>query len=131
MCTSKDETGGRKEKLCRAKYCRRIPAKRSKTPYCARCKTRQARERNPYAYFLRKLRGNAKRRGKECSLTLEEFKYFCDETGYLELRGRCSGCMTIDREDNEEGYHFWNIKIMEHDDNIRKGHVAYFQNRKE
>lgn len=94
-------------------------------------KTREAKEKNPHAYFLRKIRSNAKRRGHECTLTLSEFKRFCDDTGYLDTRGRMSGCMSIDRINQAEGYHFDNIQIMEVGENSRCQHVPYLQKLKE
>ncbi len=120
-----------KQKRCITKHCRRIPAKRSRHKLCARCRMKHDRAKNPYAYFLRKLRSNAKRRGHACTLTIEEFKGWCLETGYLETRGRMSGCMSIDRINQAEGYHYDNIQIMEVGENSRCQHVPYLQKLKE
>lgn len=116
---------------CLTKNCRNVPAKRCQSKRCSRCKTREHKEKNPYAYFLNRLRNNAKRRGHECTLTVEEFKAFCEETGYLETRGRMSGCMSIDRINQDEGYHFDNIQIMEVGENSRCQHVPYLQKLKD
>jgi len=115
---------------CQTKYCRRVPAKRSKSKFCARCKTAKDRENNPISYFLRKLRGNAARRGIDCTLTWEEFKRFCDETGYLQLRGRRSGCKSIERINDQQGYTYENIIILEIGENSRRAHIPYFQRQK-
>lgn len=116
---------------CEIKYCRNVPVKSAKSRQCARCKMKKHRKENPYTYFLNKLRNNAKRRGHECAITIEEFKIFCDETGYLETRGRMSGCMSIDRINQDEGYHFDNIQIMEVGENSRCQHVPYLQKLKD
>jgi hypothetical protein len=62
---------------------------------------------------------------------VSEFKIFCDETGYLNTVGRVSGCMSIDRINQAEGYHFDNIQIMEVGENSRCKNVPYLQKLKE
>ena len=71
-----------------------------------------------YAYCT--LKANAKRRGKEFSLTFDQFKKFAIETNYLRGKGKQSTSYSIDRIDNERGYTVDNIRIMTLADNSRK-----------
>ena len=67
-------------------------------------------------------RGNALRRLKEFTITLEEFRDFCERTGYIIEKGKRGRNCTIDRRKNEFGYHIWNIQIKSHKSNIVKYH---------
>jgi len=109
----------RKQGLCAAYYCnnKKAPTR----AICHKHRARRLKELNLLRYTYDLLRSNAKRRGHEISLTLEEFKRFCDENNYLELKGRAKGKMSIDRKRSSEGYHYHNIKIMEYGANSAKG----------
>lgn len=102
-------------KKCLTKYCRNesAPGRR----FCYKCKSRREKINNPEFYYFNHLRGNAKRRGKEFNLTLNEFKQFCNETGYLEKKGKDKNSMTIDRIDSKKGYSINNIRILSHYEN--------------
>ena len=67
-------------------------------------------------------RGNALRRKKEFNITLLEFREFCEKTGYIikkRMRGRlCS----VDRIDNNLGYHIDNIQLITSNANTAKYH---------
>jgi hypothetical protein len=67
------------------------------------------------------LRDNAKRRGKEFTLTFDQFKEFCYQTDYIAGRGRTKESYSIDRIDNQLGYTADNIRVMTVADNARKG----------
>ncbi len=67
-------------------------------------------------------RGNAKRRGKEFSITLLEFRNFCEETGYIVAKGMRGSRCSIDRIDNAKGYHIDNIQILSMRKNLEKYH---------
>lgn len=82
---------------------------------------RRWRESHPLEYCYITLRDNARRRHKEFSLTLEQFREFCYKTKYIKKKGITRDCYTIDREKNEFGYHIWNIKILKNKDNAAKG----------
>ena len=114
---------------CKTKYCRGIATKTGRSPYCAKCRTRHWRDKHPAAYFLLKLKHRAKRRGKEFSLTLEQFKTFCDESMYLQLKGRSALSLSIHRSDNERGYHFDNITAITVSANSRLSRVPYFKDK--
>ena len=71
-------------------------------------------------------RGNAKKRrngvGIEFTITLQEFRDFCERTGYIVKKGMRGKNCTVDRIKNEFGYHIWNIQLINNEANIRKYH---------
>lgn len=67
-------------------------------------------------------RGNARKRCKVFTITLAEFRGFCNRTGYIIKKGMRGRNCTIDRLDNRYGYHIWNIGIKSNEANIRKYH---------
>jgi hypothetical protein len=67
------------------------------------------------------LRHSARKRKLPFTLTLEEFKVFCLQTGYLERRGNQPGDLTIDRIDWNDGYHINNIRVLTHEENSEQG----------
>ncbi len=70
------------------------------------------------AYYA--LRDNSKRRGKEFTLTLQEFEQFCYQTKYLAGRGRSVDSYSIDRIDNTKGYTAENIRVLTVSENSKK-----------
>ena len=58
------------------------------------------------------LRSNAHRRGKDFTITKEDFKEFCEETNYLELKGRTKNSASIDRIDPSKGYIKGNLQVL-------------------
>lgn len=117
----------RKKGLCITKGCR----KKSKRRYCSACARRSWAESNPGKYVFANLRGNAKRRGKEFSLTWEEFESFLKRENYLDKpRGREKFSVSVDREFNEFGYHAWNIKSISIQENsMKRSYVDYFREK--
>jgi len=111
-------------------------------PYCSRCRrkgrnicayhaVKKWRESHPLEYTFQTLRNNAKRRGKDFSLTLKEFFTFVKRENYLELKGRTKLCLSIDRDKNEFGYHAWNIKgITVSENSIKRNYVDYPKGKK-
>ena len=79
------------------------------------------KERRPWTYVLNMLRHSARKRKLPFTLTVAQFKKFCEETGYLESRGNKPGSMTIDRIDWDEGYHIWNLQVLTHEENSEQG----------
>lgn len=89
--------------------------------YCHTCLKRQYRERNPMQAAYSNLKHNAKRRGKEFTLTIEEFILFCTETEYMKNKGRNVHSYTIDRIDDIKGYTRDNIQVLtNHDNNVKR-----------
>lgn len=66
------------------------------------------------------MRSNAKRRNKVFTLTLEQFKQFCEETDYINKRGKTGKSASIDRIDNNKGYEIGNIRILTLSENSAK-----------
>ena len=81
---------------------------------------RRYRERNPVAYAYSNLKQNARRRGKDFSLTLAEFEEFCTATNYLKGSGRSATCYHVDRIDETKGYSRDNIQLLTNAENSRK-----------
>jgi hypothetical protein len=112
---------------CATKRCRGIVAtKRCKSPYCPKCKWRQWTAKNPLRAAFKTLRNHAKERGKEFTLTFEYFKTLAEQTDYLARKGKTSLSLQIDRKDNNEGYHDWNVQTLELRSNTRKNFVPFF-----
>ena len=111
------------EKLCATKYCRNKRA--PQRTICNTCKARRVRENRPEYYYFNALRSNAKRRGKEFTLTFEQFKQFCKETDYINKKGRLAHKYSIDRIKSYLGYSIDNIQIMTVSENSTKKDHEY------
>lgn len=115
-------------KKCATKFCRRKRA--PNRTLCHRCRNKKYAQRNKIVYAFNVLKSNAKRRCKEFTLTLDEFKTFCTNTGYINNKGTTSNSMTIDRIDNSRGYSFDNIRVLTLSENVRNMYVYYRSNYK-
>jgi hypothetical protein len=102
---------------CETKYCRNTTDRK----YCSTCRSQQSRQRNPIRYAYNNLKANAKRRGKEFTLTLSEFTYFCIQYDYIQGKGKTKTSFSIDRMENDKGYTKDNIRILTLSDNSKKG----------
>lgn len=67
-------------------------------------------------------RGNALRRKKSFEITLEQFRDFCEKTGYIIKKGMRGKNCTIDRINNNLGYSIENIQLITNKANIEKYH---------
>lgn len=110
----------KKPDLCATKYCRNLIAPKSKL--CHKCIKRKYRDKHPVRYAYQTLKQNAKRRGKHFSLTLEEFRQFCEASDYIIRKGVKKTCLTIDRIDASKGYTADNIQALSLTENSRKGY---------
>ena len=88
--------------------------------YCKTCVSRKARSTDPLKAAYYTIKSNAKRRGVYFGLTVDQFKQFCDETGYLKYKGIFSWSMSIDRIDNGKGYIAGNIQMITLAENTKK-----------
>ena len=86
-------------------------------------------EQNPYVFYLGELRRRAKRRGKPCTLTLMEFRDFCNRTGYLHTKGVNAGDSHIDRIDPDKGYEKGNIQMLTNTENLKKKYMDILTKR--
>lgn len=107
--------------LCQAYRCgnKHTPKDR----FCAKHRHRYNKEMNPINYVFHLRKSRAKERGHEWDLTLEEFREFCKQTGYMEGKGKKAGSMSIDRIDNTKGYSLDNIQILSLSENSAKQHT--------
>lgn len=114
----------KKTGYCCVKFCRHKTRKKSHDGnFCRRCRDRRYAISNPTSYAWDKLKHSAKRRNVPFSLTIDEFRAFCAETGYIEKKGKTSECLTIDRVDASKGYAYNNIQTLTQTENGRKSHV--------
>ena len=106
---------------CCAISCRNKPCAK-KAGLCHKHYHRHRRIIDPvydrYANFKQK----ALSRKKEFTITLIEFRKFCEETGYIITKGMRGYRYTIDRINNNYGYHIWNIQLLSLISNIEKYH---------
>jgi hypothetical protein len=118
--------------LCKTPYCGN-KKRDDGNKCCEKCIKRNQRINNPVAYTFNALKQNTRARNKKrdinnqigFNLTIEEFKIFCQENGYIELKGQHSWSMTIDRIDPDDprGYHKDNIRIVKNATNVRLMHA--------
>jgi hypothetical protein len=105
-------TEARKKKLglCARYGCLKPAGKKKK--YCP-CHHHQAlKRRDPISYIYSHRKQRAKARGHEWTLTLENFRDWCEWTGYHHNTGRTSESASIDRRLNQYGYHVWNLACV-------------------
>lgn len=105
---------------CCAYNCTNEPIKR-KGGLCHKHYARKRREIDPVYSRFNQFKINARRRKKAFTITLEEFKDFCQKTGYIIEKGKRGQNATIDRIKNKYGYHIWNIQLLTNKQNARKG----------
>lgn len=89
---------------------------------CHRCTMRRWRAENPINAQFHRLKAKAKKRRIPFTLTLEDFREFCQATGYAERVG-CGdpADLQCDRIDARLGYSRDNIQALAFLDNARKG----------
>ena len=105
---------------CCAYGCKNAPVLK-KGGLCDKHYARKLRAKDPVYARYNQFKNNAKKRGKEFTITLEEFRDFCKRTGYIITKGRRGQNATIDRRCNAHGYHIWNIQLMYGRTNYSKG----------
>ena len=96
---------------------------------CPSCHSKKMRKKNPVRYAYDTLKSNSKRRGKEFTLTFEEFSQFCHATDYIQGKGVTKDSYSIDRIDNSRGYTIDNIQILTVSENRKKGRKELRFNR--
>lgn len=110
-------------RYCCAYACTNEPIKR-KGGLCHKHYARKRRLIDPISTRYNQFKGNARKRNKAFSITIEQFREFCKKTGYLIDRGKRGANATIDRIDNSKGYHIDNIQLLTLRQNASKG-VSY------
>lgn len=106
-------------KICHIPNC----SKKARTggSKCSFHNMREWRTKNPLKDAYNNLKNSARRRHKGFSITLKQFREFCEATGYLENKGTSSYSATIDRIKNSRGYHKDNIRVLPQCINASKG----------
>jgi hypothetical protein len=104
--------------LCCNAYCKHLA--RPKRWDCNTCHTKKNQIRNPLRYSYNTLKNNAKRRGKDFTLTFDQFAHFAKKIDYMNKKGTKAKSMSIDRRDETRGYHFDNIQGLSLRENIYK-----------
>lgn len=107
-------------KYCCAYACKNKPVAR-KGGLCHKHYARRVKERDPVYDRYHNFKNNALARGKEFTISLDQFRKFCKRTGYIIKKGMRGKNATIDRRCNLHGYHIWNIQILTLSQNCRKG----------
>lgn len=102
------------------------PANKRKRGLCHKHYSRHRKIVDPVYDRFMNFKNNPKRRHKgegiEFTITLQEFRHFCQRTGYIIQKGKRGYNCTIDRRCPVHGYHIWNIQILSIRSNIRKYH---------
>jgi len=111
----------KKEKglYCCAHGCKSTPCKKKKG-LCHKHYAIYRRQKDPVYDRFVNFKGNALRRGKEFSITLAEFRQWCEEKGYIITKGQRGFRATVDRINNKRGYHIDNIQLLTMKANIAK-----------
>lgn len=104
--------------LCQAKRCKACKAPKKK--FCSKHHAQSQKQNNLVGYTYNLLKQNAKTRKKVFTITLQDFKDFCNETGYLETKGRTKLKSSIDRKDHTKGYEKGNLQLLSVSDNSKK-----------
>jgi|GEM_PF-3185857 hypothetical protein len=105
---------------CKTSRCRGITTESGHSPYCAKCRYRRWRDKFPLHCSYNNLKKRAKERGKDFTLTREQYVEFATKTDYAKMKGKTSLSLSINRKDNSQGYHYWNIEAITLSENSRK-----------
>lgn len=105
---------------CCAYHCDENPAPK-KGGLCHKHFARRRRESDPVGVRYNQLVQNAKKRGWRVLFSIDKFRQWCEETGYILQKGRRGFSATIDRIDPRIDYHIGNIQILTNRANASKG----------
>lgn len=106
---------------CCAYHCTNRPDPK-KRGLCHKHYARYRRQVDPVYDRYCNFKNNALRRLKPFTITLAEFRGFCERTGYIIEKGKRGRSYTVDRIRNWEGYHINNIQLMTDRQNVDKYH---------
>ena len=109
------------KKTCQAYRCNN--AQSAKDRLCPKHRHRYNKENNPVRYTYNLLKSNAKYRKKDFTLTFEQFVIICDNSEYMQKKGRKADNLTLDRVVNELGYHPNNIAVITKSANTTKRNI--------
>lgn len=103
---------------CATKYCRRLAC--TGRHVCHTCRCRAYTARHPDVVAFNNLKKSARRRGKEFTLTIDQFRQFAARYDYMNKRGRHATGYTVDRVRSWEGYHVDNLQVLTNSRNAAK-----------
>lgn len=106
--------------ICVAHGCKK--KKNPKDRFCSRHSKMFQKINNPLRYHYNLLKSNARKRSISFGVSLEEFKDFCEEHNYLELKGKNKNSISIDRKDPRIGYYRKNMQPLTLAENSAKMH---------
>jgi hypothetical protein len=95
-------------------------ARKGRNRRCSACVKKIYIEKDPVRYAYQTTKDNAKRRGKEFTISLEYFRKFCVESEYIKKKGITAKSFTIDRKDNTKGYVEGNLQVLTNGQNVIK-----------
>lgn len=110
------------KKECCALRCKNHPIEKKKG-LCHKHYARYLKIKDPVYDRYNHFKNNALKRKKVFTITLEQFREFCQRTGYIIKKGMRGKNCTIDRIKNNLGYHIDNIQIKSNLANIKKYHT--------
>lgn len=116
LSQNKKEAG----RFCCANGCQNKPVAKL-GGLCYKHYQRKRRKEDPVGVRYTQFKTNARNRNVENSVTLEEFRRFCEKNQYIVKKGRRGQNATIDRLCNVHGYHIWNMGIKTNRANASKG----------
>lgn len=97
-----------------------VNERQKRSSMCNHCRYLHEKETDPIGQAYRRLKSHAKQRGKEFTITKEEFSQFCVKSEYLQRKGIQKECYHIDRIDEMKGYSLDNIQVLTNSENIKK-----------
>lgn len=103
---------------CKNEHC--TNAALTRRTFSSSCRYIRLKQENPVRIAYDNVKGSAKRRNKEFTISKEYFATFCKETQYLQLKGRLSTSLHVDRIDETRGYTDDNIQSLQNSDNVKK-----------
>ena len=98
-------------KYCCAYGCRGKPIKK-KGGLCHKHYARKRRILAPIETRYFQAKSKAKQRNIDFTITLNQFIWFCNKTGYLIDKYKRGLNASIDRRCSYQGYHIWNIQLL-------------------
>lgn len=100
-----------KRGLCAVRFCRGHKLKSRRI--CSRCQHRRRAVNDPIGYAYEIVQTNARRRGKEFTISRAYFRELCEKTDYLLRKGRKIDSLTLDRINPSLGYVKGNVRVVE------------------
>ncbi len=105
--------------FCCAYGCNESPVYK-KGGLCHKHYARKLRFVDPVGSRYNQFKSKAKQRQKDFTITIEQFRKFCSETGYIITKFKRGRNASVDRINNNLGYSIDNIQLLTMSKNIQK-----------